>query len=369
MKQSFFNRAKGFIKDFFTKNKGLKLLYVLIVVFLCYAPSFCNHTKITTPSRDAYHLYELAQCVETEAELRNLEHEYQEMELAYRQRYNGATAIKFRLMTQHIVEDAAARRDCFRTMEDAEANAELALTSTLDDLDAAWQIDIPSKEEAYDNYTSILDDIVSTHMKMRANITESIEYYKEVADADYPEDMLATHKAIEDETKSLAEALLEYHTQARQYNIAYKLKYDEMFSNALLLERYLAAFDGNYTRINKGVDYGDVEFVIELLNLASNRDELNKVSEVKNTIHEAYIADAQDGDAALFNKKLEDVWSEAEARIVAVETFEYNKADFESIDWDAFWNKISAPEPTTAVAEEGEEDPYADFDVNAFLGL
>ena len=366
MKKDFFKRVRGVIKDFFTKNKALKLFYILVVLFLCYAPSFCNHTKITTPSRDAYYLYELAQGVETEAELRSLEHTYHEMELAYRQRYNGATAIKFRLMTQHIIKEAWARRDSFRTMEDAEANAEVALTTTLDDLDAAWQIDVPSKEKAYKTYISILDDVVSTHMKMRKNITKSIEYYKEVADADYPEDMLATHKAIDDDTKSLAESLAEYHIQVRQYNIAYKLKYNEVFSNTLLLERYIAAFDGNYTRINKGVDYGDVEFIVELLNLAGNQSELDKVNDVKNAIYDAYIADELDGDANLFTTKLEDACNNASERIAAVENFEYNKSFFEGIDWEAFWTKISTPAAPVVEAESTDEDFYADIDVDAF---
>ena len=142
MKQNTTKRVLAAIKGFFTKNKGLKLCYLFIIFFLCYAPSFCEHTKITTPSRDAYQLYIDAQGIETEVELQAWERKYQEMELEYSKRYNGATAIKFRTMTQHIAKEAGDRRAKFGAMELAEANAEQYLATQLAYYDAAWQIKI-----------------------------------------------------------------------------------------------------------------------------------------------------------------------------------------------------------------------------------
>ena len=81
-------RVKTALKELFTKNKKLKLAYLCIVIFLFYAPSMCSHTKITTPAQDAYKLYQMAQCFETEAELRSIEKLCNEMEIAYQNSYN-----------------------------------------------------------------------------------------------------------------------------------------------------------------------------------------------------------------------------------------------------------------------------------------
>lgn len=356
MIKDYLKRALTFVKEIFTKNLYLKLFYLLLIVFLCYAPSFCQHTKITTPSQDAYELKELAQCIETEAELRHFEHKYHEMELAYRNRYDGAMAIKFRLMTQSIAEEAAARRDGFRQMEDAELKAEQILTSTLDDMDAAWQIDIQSKEEAYDSYCEILDDVVSCHMSMRAKILESGIYYERVAAAGYPEDMLDEHSAIVAEAEAIMEELAECQNRARHYNLAYRLQYGESFPKSLLLERYIAAFDGNYSRISKGVEYGDVEFIVELLGLVETEDEYNQVKTIKDKIYDAYMAEgtAGKGNATLYNDKLEKSMTEVEQRVKLSSMFEINKSAFDAAvkDKESIWDDFKAKEAVDAAETE-----------------
>lgn len=353
-------KARTFIKDIFTKNKTLKIFYLLVIIFLCVAPSMRGLAKITTPSRDAYHLYELAQGVETEAELRNFEHTYHEMELAYRQCYDGATAIKFRLMTQSIAEGAALRREGFRTIEDAIANAEQTLTTSLDDRDAAWQVVIPSQEEALVAYNKILDNIVNTHMSMRSMIVESIKYYEKVQAANYPQDMLNKHTAIADEIAQIEDKLNDYRVEARQYNIAYGMKYGQTFSNSLLLQRYIDAFDGNYTRINAGVGYGDVEYVMELLELATNHDELQQIEGIQETIHSAFIADGQDGYAMMFTERLKEPAEKAFTRVDKLDEYEYYKSGFAEIDWEGYWSGSSVAKAPV------EEDAYANFDAAAF---
>lgn len=361
MKQSNIKRALTFVKEIFTKNIYLKLFYLALIIFLCYAPTFCNHTKITTPSKDAYMLYEMAQGVETEEELRSFEHKYHEMELAYRQRYNGATAIKFRLMTQSIAEEAWARRDAFRQMEDAEFNAEQQLQTILDDMDAAWQIEITSKQKAYATYCEILDDLVATHMSMRAKLLESGLYYIEVAAADYPEDMLDKHAAIKAEAEDLMSKLAEYRDEARHFNLAYRLKFNESFPNSMLLERYVAAFDGKYARISKGVEYGDAEYIIELLDLADSYEDIDSVIAVKDAIYDAYMAEGESGqgDAYLFESDLEQPIDDARARIGQETSFEQTQADFSAIvaDKDAIWNNFREKEREAAANMD-----YSDYE-------
>lgn len=333
------------IKEIFTKNKLLKLFYLVLIAFLCYAPSFCQHAEITTPAQDTYYLNELAQGIETQEELIHFYKKYQEMEIAYSTRYNGATAIKFRAMTSDVFDLAGARREVFSQMEANEQMAEQTLTATLNDLDAAWQIEIASKEEALKHYNSILDDIVATHMAMRAKIIEAGKYYDEVAAAGYPQSMLDTHAAIVAESEALGQKLAEHHDRARHYGIAYDLKFGESFPKSLLLERYLDAFDGKCTRINEGDDYGDVEYVAELLGLISTQEELQRIeTDVVEVISAAYDADGQHGRAIKFRGDLNEHWVAAEDYLYEVERLEYAIADFEYTisDKDAIWESISA---------------------------
>lgn len=356
MGQNYIKNALTFVKEIFTKNLYLKLFYLLLIVFLCYAPSFCQHTKITTPSQDAYELHELAQCIETEAELRHFEHKYHEMELAYRNRYNGAAAIKFRLMTQSIAEEAAARRDGFRQMEDAELKAEQTLIATLDDMDAAWQISIPSKEKALESYCKILDKLVASHMSMRAKLLEAGIHYEKVAAAGYPEDMLNKQSAIEAEAEAIMASLATCRDDARHYNLAYRLQTGESFPKSLLLQRYLDAFDGNYSRISKGVEYGDVEFIVELLGLVESEAELEQVLATKKAIYDAYMAegDAGMGNADLFEAKLKKPIEAVKANMLLNADFEYYRGEFQSVaaDKDAMWDRIKAKEAADAAAAE-----------------
>lgn len=356
MRQNYLKNALTFVKEIFTTNLYLKLFYLLIIVFLCYAPSFCQHTKITTPSKDAYELKELAQTIETEEELRYFEHKYHEMELAYRTRHNGATAIKFRLMTQSIAEEAAARRDAFRQMEDAEIKAEQLLTSTLDDMDAAWQIKISSKEAALASYTKIVDKLVATHMSMRAKLREAGIHYEKVAAAGYPEDMLNKQSAIEAEAEEIMSTLAKYRNDVRHYNLAYRLKYNESFPSSILLQRYVEVFDNNYCRISKGVEYGDVEFIVELLGLAESQAEFDQVVATKQAIFDAYMAegDAGVGNATLFEDKLKTPIEEAEAGLKQSAQFEEAKSKFDVAagDKDGVWERFKAKEAAAMVNVE-----------------
>ena len=326
------------LKELFTKNKKLKFGYLILVFFLCYAPSMCSHTKITTPSQDAYMLYEMAQGVESEAELRQLEILCNEMEIAYRNSYDGAMAIKFRLMTQPVIDEAAARREAFRAMEDAEVKAEVAFNTLLSDLDAAWQIEITSEEEAYKEYDILAQACVDTHMAMRAKLIELNVASIVTIQNNYKQEYLDREKAIQKEIKALEDKLAECNANANHFNLAYSLKYNKMLPNSILLNKYIDAFDGRYTRVNAGEVYGDVEYVAELLSLASTYDDIYLIeTSVIDVIAEKYREDFKTEDAneigydGMFLEKTRLVVDDAYASVEARSQFEQLPADMEAI--------------------------------------
>ena len=343
MKQNTTKRVLAAIKGFFTKNKGLKLCYLFIIFFLCYAPSFCEHTKITTPSRDAYQLYIDAQGIETEAELQAWERKYQEMELEYSKRYNGATAIKFRIMTQHIAKEAGDRRAKFGAMELAEANAEQYLATQLADYDAAWQIKIGTEEQASKEYAKLLDKVVATHMKVRAAVIEASEFSAKVMEENYTQEQLDKQTALEKSVEELVSKLDEQRLEASQYNLAYRLKYNKLFSDTMLLQRYIAAFDGKNTRYSHSGDkeYGDVMYLAELYSLVGSEEELAEVDKVKEQILEAYRNGVMAGDAENVNEGVVAYRNAAEAHLNDLETINSCRGYIENgVDWDAQWEKI-----------------------------
>lgn len=363
MKQSVSKRVLAAIKGFFTKNKALKLCYLFIIIFLFYAPSFCEHTKITTPARDAYYLYEEAQCIETEADLLNWECKRQAMELEYSKRYNGAMAIKFRIMTEHIYQEVANRRDSFRVMETAEYNAEQNLATKLSNLGAAWQIKIGSENEALTEYTALLDKIVATHMELRAAVIEASEYSAKVMDGDYTQTQLNKQQEYKKRVNNLVAELADYRSDACQYNLAYKLKYRKSFSNSMLLQRYIDAFDGKNTRYSHSGDeeYGDVVYLAELYSLVGSQEELDKVEEIKHQILDAYRNSVMSGDASTVENEVTVYYDAALAHLAELEEIKSCSDYFYSINWDAHWESICGE--SNASAEESVEVDGVEFDI------
>ena len=351
-------RVKTALKELFTKNKKLKLAYLCIVIFLFYAPSMCSHTKITTPAQDAYKLYQMAQCFETEAELRSIEKLCNEMEIAYQNSYNGAVAMKFRLMTQSIIDEASKRREGFRAMEEAEANAELTLANLFADLDAAWQINIPSEEEAQKQYDKLTQICVDTHMAMRAKLIESGKIYEEAQKNNYRQDILNKHTAVVNEFKALEQQVIKHNATARHYNLAYRLKFGKEFPKSTLLNKYIAAFDGRYTRINAGVAYGDAEYIIELVGMAESFNDMDRIQyDIVDVIVAKYQEDyPNEGYDGMLILKIQDAIDEAYKRIENNNTFELLQSDMDYIieALDAKWctdENTECETPTEVTAE------------------
>lgn len=124
---------------------GIGLLFVLglLVVSYLYEPS----VEITNPEQDAQKISLKAQVIRTEADLRELEKLAYEYEMAYRENYNGATAMYFKSLCEPILVKAGDRRDKIRAKEDELRAAQNEFNKRLNDLDAAWCMELGSDEE------------------------------------------------------------------------------------------------------------------------------------------------------------------------------------------------------------------------------
>lgn len=124
---------------------GIGLLFVLglLVVSYLYEPS----VEITNPEQDAQKISLKAQVIRTEADLRELEKLAYEYEMAYRESYNGATAMYFKSLCEPIMIKAGDRRDKIRAKEDELRAAQNEFNKRLNDLDAAWRMELGSDEE------------------------------------------------------------------------------------------------------------------------------------------------------------------------------------------------------------------------------
>jgi hypothetical protein len=234
-------------------------------------------------------------------------------------------------------------------MEDAEDRAEVAFDALMSDLDAAWQIEIPSENEALKEYNKLAQACVDTHMAMRAKLIELNKASIETIQNSYKQEYLDREKVINKDIAIIEDRLAECNADLKHYNIAYRLKYGKEFSNSILLNKYINAFDGRYTRVNAGEVYGDVEYVGELLSLAESAEDIELIkSKIVNVIAEAYRADfkkegsvdSEDfGYDGMFLEKVSILVEDANIAVYEIEQFKQLPNQIQSFvdKYDAQW--------------------------------
>ena len=283
-----------------------------VVVILLYLATTCEgKTDISTPSKDAHKLLNIAQTVQTEEDVRNLGILIQNMEIAYRNSYGGAKAIEFRNATNIVFDVAEANWKRYAAISDTEEKLRAEFYSVIADRDAAWNIVFESKEQAYEVYKSKLSGIVDAHLKMRELMAKSIALSEEIQEAGYPKDLMDENTAIEKQVKECVKQLAELREDARRYNFAVNLQYGEPFGNGDMLAMYLERDNGAITRLNEGEGYGDEVYVAELASLANNEAELAAVAAHFEILKSQYNAER----IILFGQRVEPIWAAEVARI------------------------------------------------------
>lgn len=198
--------------------------YAVVVILLLLATK-CDHgVKITTPQRDAKRIADLAENVESEADLRAVEKLATQYELAYRNSINGATAMKFKRLAEPALIAAGERRDAFREAEDYLLAQQTQLYDKLDLMDAAWQLTLTTAEEQLTEIDANNESIDEVKLTVAELIAKKEQLGFEVVDKGYPEDLLAEIGKVEDEISANEKRITELQRSNAIIEYAYKLQ-------------------------------------------------------------------------------------------------------------------------------------------------
>lgn len=150
--------------------KGIAIVLgcVVLVAGLLFVAQIEMPTRITSPEQDAQRVEELAERVYSEASLRDVEALCNEIEIAYRERYDGATAQRFVTLVEPIRRDAEARREAVRQAEDEVKTLEVELNESLNKLTNMWCVDLKDKSANKARMNAINEEIATIEAKKNA---------------------------------------------------------------------------------------------------------------------------------------------------------------------------------------------------------
>lgn len=209
------------------KKTFAKIAAYAVVVILLLLATKCDHgVKITTPQRDAKRIAELAENVESEADLRAVEKLAMQYELAYRKSINGATAMKFKRLAEPALIAAGERRDAFREAEDYLLAQQTQLNDMLDLMDAAWQLTLTTAEEQLSEIDANNNAIAEVEAAIAELTAKKEQLGFEVVDKGYPEELLAEIGKVEDEISANEKRIGKLQRANTVIEYAYKLQQD-----------------------------------------------------------------------------------------------------------------------------------------------
>lgn len=207
------------------KKLFAKIAAYAVVVILLLLATKCDHgVKITTPQRDAKRIAELAELVESEADLRAVEKLATKYELAYRKSISGAAAMKFKRLAEPALIAAGDRRDAFRETEDYILAQQTQLNDKLSLLDAAWQLPLTTAEEQLSEIQANNNAIAEMEATLAELTSKKEQLGFEVVDKGYPEELLAEIGKVEDEISANEKRISELQRANTVIEYAYKLQ-------------------------------------------------------------------------------------------------------------------------------------------------
>lgn len=220
------------------KKLFAKIAAYAVVVILLLLATKCDHgVKITTPQRDAKRIAELAELVESEADLRAVEKLATKYELAYRKSINGAAAMKFKRLAEPALIAAGDRRDAFRETEDYLLAQQTQLNDKLNLLDAAWQLPLTTAEEQLSEIQANNNAIAEVKAAIAELTSKKEQLGFEVVDKGYPEELLAEIGKVEDEISANEKRISELQRANTVIEYAYKLQQGaDIYSFAVTVE-------------------------------------------------------------------------------------------------------------------------------------
>ena len=199
------------------------LAYTLLVVVVLFM-SQCEHSvTLTTVKRDARHIIELAERIESEEELKHVEKLARQYEIGYQRMYNGAKALEFKRLTNEALREAGEVCNQIHAENERIAAMRNTFHSSLEDLDAAWQHDMSSVENdiaAIERNNELIREVENEIERVKR---ESDELYDLIIEKCYPEDLLTEHSKLNDKIIELQNKILEIEHSNDIIRLAYKL--------------------------------------------------------------------------------------------------------------------------------------------------
>lgn len=209
------------------KRKVLTILaYTILVVVVLLASTCEGSVDITTPERDAQRLEMMARTVRTEAELRDVERLATKYEIAYDRAMGGATALRFKALVEPILIEAGNRRDAVRDEEDYLLSVESSVHSSLDDMERAWNMELPGIEHSRREVADIEADIAAQEATIATMDADKEALAMEIIEQGYPENLL-TELGEKDEAIKVKRAEVEaLRHEIEVIELAYRLQHD-----------------------------------------------------------------------------------------------------------------------------------------------
>jgi len=207
------------------KRKILTILaYTLLVVVVLFL-SQCEHgVKLTTVKRDAKHIIELAQNVESEEELKRVEKLAAQYELAYNRMYSGAAALEFKRLTNDALREASYACETIYQEKERIANMRNKFSNKLSDLDAAWTHNTTSEQADLAQIKDNEARIKKAEAMIKRIEAEKKEYSEKLIEAGYPQDMLAKIGEMDAKIEKCREAIKHIENENHIIRLAYKLQ-------------------------------------------------------------------------------------------------------------------------------------------------
>lgn len=205
------------------KRKILTVLaYTLLVVVVLLLSQCESRVTLTTPKKDAKHIIAMAEAIESEDELKNVEKLARKYEITYRQMMGGAAAREFKRLTEDALREASAVCDDIHAHEAHIAQIQGDFTGKLNELDEAWLRDITNIEQDKEYISKNEQRIKKAQLKIAQLQKEIMAYTDKLIEAGYPADMLEKMSEMEADVKKYEDIIK--HIEKDNYTIALAYK-------------------------------------------------------------------------------------------------------------------------------------------------
>jgi hypothetical protein len=199
------------------------LAYTLLVVVVLFM-SQCEHSvTLTTVKRDARHLIELAERIESEEELKHVENLARQYEIGYQRMYNGAKALEFKRLTNDALRNAGEVCNQIHAENERIAAMRNTFHSSLQDLEAAWGHDMSSLENDIAAIEQNNEQIGKIEADIESVKRESEKLYDLIIEKNYPEDLLNEHSELNNKIVEMEAEIGKIEHQNHIIRLAYKL--------------------------------------------------------------------------------------------------------------------------------------------------